>query len=324
MKNWKIQKFKKSSKNQKILKKLKNWTIKKKLNKWKNWKNRKIGRSSSSKFKTRNFTPRSTSSKFQKIVEVIKETFQENRDHWWGNAVTRRWRRCSMSWAWENDGKPPRKETERHEATNCWTYSGREDDEFNKPERSWTSGARRRRKTIACPTTRRSLQQRDRALPLRRHRSKPNWLGKVNPLLRRTAWGTSSRMQNGRVQKRRSGSRGTPAIHETTSLNGESVRIDGGSRAAKVKTVVRVKHLWWWASEQLHTDCDEMVCSVLHQEFRRDQCWENDPERLSWPFSPFERRCGHFMAVSTHITNSTVPDCRVRMPRRRNTSTAQS
>ena len=30
------------------------------------------------------------------------------------------------------------------------------------------------------------------------------------------------------------------------------------------------------------------------------------------------------MAVSTHITNSTVPDCRMRVPRRRNTSTAQS
>ena len=34
--------------------------------------------------------------------------------------------------------------------------------------------------------------------------------------------------------------------------------------------------------------------------------------------------CGHFMAVGTHITNSTVPDCRMRVPRRRNTSTAQS
>ena len=42
---------------------------------------RDIGRSSSSRFKTRNFTHRSTSSKFQKIVEVIKETFQESRDH---------------------------------------------------------------------------------------------------------------------------------------------------------------------------------------------------------------------------------------------------
>ena len=31
-----------------------------------------------------------------------------------------------------------------------------------------------------------------------------------------------------------------PAIHETT----ESVRINGGSRAAKFWTVVRVKHLW--------------------------------------------------------------------------------
>ena len=30
------------------------------------------------------------------------------------------------------------------------------------------------------------------------------------------------------------------------------------------------------------------------------------------------------MAVSTHIPNSTVPDCRMRVPRRRNTSTAQS
>ena len=39
------------------------------------------------------------------------------------------------------------------------------------------------------------------------------------------------------------------AIHETTFLNGESVRIDGGSRAAKLQTVVRVKHLWWSAFE---------------------------------------------------------------------------
>ena len=30
----------------------------------------------------KNFTHRSTSSKFQKIVVVIKETFQESRDHW--------------------------------------------------------------------------------------------------------------------------------------------------------------------------------------------------------------------------------------------------
>ena len=30
------------------------------------------------------------------------------------------------------------------------------------------------------------------------------------------------------------------------------------------------------------------------------------------------------MAVSTHVPNSTVPDCRMRVPRRRNTSTAQS
>ena len=30
------------------------------------------------------------------------------------------------------------------------------------------------------------------------------------------------------------------------------------------------------------------------------------------------------MTVSTHITNSTVPDCRMRVPRRRNTSIAQS
>ena len=56
----------------------------------------------------------------------------------------------------------------------------------------------------------------------------------------------------------------------------------------------------------------------------RDQCWENFPERLSWPFSPFERRCGHFTPDNAHITNSTVPDWRMRVPRRRNTSTAQS
>ena len=36
-----------------------------------------------------------------------------------------------------------------------------------------------------------------------------------------------------------------PAIHETTFLNGESVRIDSGSRAVKLWTVFRVKHLWW-------------------------------------------------------------------------------
>ena len=45
-----------------------------------------------------------------------------------------------------------------------------------------------------------------------------------------------------------------PSIHETTFLNGESVRINGGSRAAKLWTVVCVKHLWWSAFEQLHTD----------------------------------------------------------------------
>ena len=45
------------------------------------------------------------------------------------------------------------------------------------------------------------------------------------------------------------------AIHDTTFLNGESVRIDGGSRAAKLLTVVRVKHLCWSAFEQSHTDC---------------------------------------------------------------------
>ena len=36
-----------------------------------------------------------------------------------------------------------------------------------------------------------------------------------------------------------------PAIHETTFLNGESVRIDSGSRAVKLWTSFRVKHLWW-------------------------------------------------------------------------------
>ena len=63
------------------------------------------------------------------------------------------------------------------QVTNCWTHSFREDDEFNKPERSWTSGSRRRRKMIVCPTTKRSLQRRDERLPVWRQRSKPNWPG---------------------------------------------------------------------------------------------------------------------------------------------------
>ena len=43
--------------------------------------NETLGGNSSSRFKTRNLTHHSTSSKFPKIVELIKETFQRSRDH---------------------------------------------------------------------------------------------------------------------------------------------------------------------------------------------------------------------------------------------------
>ena len=144
-------------------------------------------------------------------------------------------------------------------------------------------------------------------------------------------------MQNGRVAEAKEAlasardleAEELPAIHETTFLNGESVRIDGGRRAAD-KWFETVSVLWFASSicDGQHSNSyiqigDEMVCLLNAEldgddsEFRRDQCCQNDPERLSLPVSPFERRCGHFMAVRTHITNSTVPDCQMRVPRRR-------
>ena len=59
------------------------------------------------------------------------------------------------------------------------------------------------------------------------------------------------------------------AIHETTFLNGESVRIDGGSRAAKFRTVVRVKHLWRGQHSNSYIQIgDEMV--LLNAELAGD------------------------------------------------------
>ena len=57
---------------------------------------RDIGRSSSSRFKKINFTHPSTSSKFQKILEVIKETFQESRDHSSNSTMTQVFSKLSL------------------------------------------------------------------------------------------------------------------------------------------------------------------------------------------------------------------------------------
>ena len=56
---------------------------------------------------------------------------------------------------------------------------------------------------------------------------------------------TTHNAQTHNTQHRtRKGSYRHSAIHETTFLNGESFRIDGGSRTVKLQTVVRVNQLW--------------------------------------------------------------------------------